>query len=90
MEESYLKLVPETRTRTVTACVPQIERVTYDVQVHQDVPEDRSPVAHIGRRSIVGRRGGEGATDPVRARSVVRLFDFDPNRLVRLVKEMEG
>jgi len=39
MEEVEYKLVPETRTRTVTACVPTIERQTYDVQVTKMFPQ---------------------------------------------------
>lgn len=38
MEETESKLVPETRTRKVTACVPTIERQPYDVQVTKMLP----------------------------------------------------
>ncbi len=39
MEETEYKLVPETRTRKVTACVPTIERQPYDIQVTKMFPE---------------------------------------------------
>jgi hypothetical protein len=50
MEETYLKLVPETRTRTVTVCVPQIERVTYDVQVTKMFPKTVSCCPHCAAK----------------------------------------
>jgi hypothetical protein len=39
MEETEYKLVPETRTRKVTACVPKVERQTVEVQVTKMFPK---------------------------------------------------
>jgi hypothetical protein len=65
MEETVYKLEPVTQKRKVTACVPEVQRTTYEVQVTKMFPKTvfccQACAARLRHGSGLGGDGGDGA-----------------------------